>query len=228
MVGVAKGLGTDIPGLFPAQTLDIQEQTHQFGDGDGGMGVVQLDGHRFVEIIETFVVLAEPPEDILKGRGHKKILLLQTQLLTSEIVIRRIEDLGDSLGTHLRFDGADIIPRAEIAEIELPRGPGGPEPHVDHMIIFIAGDEDITGDGHHILGVDPFRPVTSFGVLVTADPAVKMDRKHWHSPFEFPRGPIAQPIIRGLNLIAIDQLLEKQSVFIADTVPVCRNLQSGD
>ena len=44
VVGIGEdGLG-HVPGLFPFHALLVHEIAHELGDGDGGMGVVELDG----------------------------------------------------------------------------------------------------------------------------------------------------------------------------------------
>ncbi len=58
--------------------------------------------------------------------------------------------------------------------------------------------------------------------------AEELDRKHRHLPLEFPGTAGLQPIVWTLHLIAVDQLLKEQAVFVSDTVAVGRNLQGGD
>ena len=49
VVGEGEGPAGDVPGLVPGHGMVIHEHAHQFRDGDGGMGVVELDGELLVE-----------------------------------------------------------------------------------------------------------------------------------------------------------------------------------
>ncbi len=193
------------------------------------MGIVELHRHRLAEFVETVpVVLLEAPHHVLEGGGDEKVLLFEPQFLAGEVVIRRVEDLRDGLGADLGLDGADIIALAEKAEVEFTRGPRRPQPHVDHMIVAVARHQDIAGHGHDVGGVDPLGPVAAVVVEITGDIAIEADREDRHPPLELPRRAVAQPVVRGLDLVAVDQLLIEQPVFIADTVPVGRDLEGGD
>ena len=46
VVGVGERRLRDLPGLVPFEPVEVDEDAHQFGDGDRGMGVVEL--HRDV------------------------------------------------------------------------------------------------------------------------------------------------------------------------------------
>ena len=43
VVSVGKGLGADVPGLVPPKAFDVHQQSHELGNGHGGVGVIQLD-----------------------------------------------------------------------------------------------------------------------------------------------------------------------------------------
>ncbi len=43
VVGVSEGLGADVPGLIPAQLLQVHEDAHEFGDRHGRVSIVKLD-----------------------------------------------------------------------------------------------------------------------------------------------------------------------------------------
>jgi hypothetical protein len=43
VVGVAEGGHRDFPGLVPGQVVLVDQEPHQLGDGDGRVGVVELD-----------------------------------------------------------------------------------------------------------------------------------------------------------------------------------------
>lgn len=45
VVGVGAGLHCEVPGLAPAQSLYVHQDSHEFSHGQGRMGVIKLDGH---------------------------------------------------------------------------------------------------------------------------------------------------------------------------------------
>ena len=53
MIGIGKGIDGNVPGFFPAQSFDIKQQPHQLRNGDGGMGIVELNGDQCVEFVRT-------------------------------------------------------------------------------------------------------------------------------------------------------------------------------
>ena len=44
VIGVGERVRGDAPGGVPIHLVLVDEEAHHFGDGDGGMGVVHLDG----------------------------------------------------------------------------------------------------------------------------------------------------------------------------------------
>ena len=45
VVGVGKRLGAYVPRLFPAHLLVVQQNAHEFGDGERRVSVVELNGN---------------------------------------------------------------------------------------------------------------------------------------------------------------------------------------
>lgn len=75
MVGVGKRPGADVPGFLPVQTLEIEQQPHQFRNGDGRVGVIELHRDPVGKLVEGVVVLLVAAHYILEGCGHEKVLL---------------------------------------------------------------------------------------------------------------------------------------------------------
>jgi hypothetical protein len=70
-----------VPGLVPIQALKINQNPHKFGDGEGWMGIVELDGDRVGELLPSLLVLLEAADNIVKRGGTPEVLLLQSELL---------------------------------------------------------------------------------------------------------------------------------------------------
>jgi hypothetical protein len=99
--------------------VDVNEQTHQLGHPERGVGVVEL--HR-VLLVEHGEVVASPlpvdPDHVLQRARHEEVLLLEAQPLAPHELVVRVEDLGDVLGVHLLVHGAPVVPLVEGLEVE--------------------------------------------------------------------------------------------------------------
>ena len=187
VVGVGEGLLGDIEGVVKAHALQHQ-QTHQLGDGHGGMGVVEL--HR-VELGKTAQVAAVGDlvgaQHILQGRGGQHILLLDTQTLALPGGVVGVQDAGDVLGLVLGVQRPQVVLIVEGVEVQLLLGLALPQTQRAHILGAVADDGDVIRNGqngmvgeldlHGVViaaegpGVAEFRPVV--GVLHLAAVGVK-------------------------------------------------------
>ena len=60
--------------------MDIHQQTHQFGDADRRVGVVELNGVLLVKPAQVFLALQIDSDHVLQGTGNEKELLHQPEL----------------------------------------------------------------------------------------------------------------------------------------------------
>ena len=98
VVGVVEGVRGDLPGLVPAQAVDVDQETHQFGDADGGMSVVELDRAALMKDLDGVTVEEVAADHVLQGAGGEEVLLLQAKLFAVDVFVVGIEDLGDVFG----------------------------------------------------------------------------------------------------------------------------------
>ncbi len=75
MVGIGKSLCGNVPGIFPWQTVNIHQKAHEFGNSNGRVGIVQLNGHLVGKYREVGMVLQKRLQNFLQGCGCKEILL---------------------------------------------------------------------------------------------------------------------------------------------------------
>jgi len=75
VVGVAEGGDGLSPGEVPGDALFVDEDAHELGDGDGGVGVVELDGVFVGEAGEVEVGLFVAADDVVDGAGDEEVLL---------------------------------------------------------------------------------------------------------------------------------------------------------
>ena len=100
------------------EVLLIDKDPHQLGDGDGGMGVVQLHRPARVELVEGLAAGELQPEDVLQRTGHEEVLLRQPQPLARFRFVVGIQDLRDRLGRDLLVDRAVVVAGVERVECE--------------------------------------------------------------------------------------------------------------
>ncbi len=65
VVGVRHGLSGDGPRLVPRKLVLVQKEAHELRDGQGRMGVVELEHRLLVQILHGVMVLEMPPKGVL-------------------------------------------------------------------------------------------------------------------------------------------------------------------
>ena len=216
VVGVGDGLAHDGGGLVPAQTLLIHQQAHQLGDGQAGMGVVDMDDHLLRQLLPVgAVLLLEVPQDVLQGGGGEEVLLLEAQQLALVVLVLGVEDVGDGLHQLLLRRGLHIVALAELVEVQPLGGAGAPQAQAVDGGRVVADDGHIVGDGLHgvvILVHEGHAAVPLLHVHMAVEVHLAGVLHHGH----FPHVAVAQPVVGQLHLLAVDDLLAEQAVFIAD------------
>ena len=106
----------DVPGLVEIDAVDVHQQPHQLGHGDGRMGVVEMD-RRLVGQRAQVAILAEMAlQDVLQRGGGEEILLPQPQLLAGLVRIGRIEHARQRIGLVAFAQRADVVAGVEGVE----------------------------------------------------------------------------------------------------------------
>ena len=162
VVGIAGRLRGDLPGLVPTDALAIDEQAHEFGDHQRGMGVIQLQEHLVGELLPAIAVGLEPPQDILQGARHEEVLLPETEFPAFEHVVVRIKHFGQVFGQNLVGHRVHILAAVEVVQVELLGRLRGPEPQRIHRASAIAHDRQVVRHAHHGFGIHP-SPFPAFG-----------------------------------------------------------------
>ena len=97
VVGVGQRRHRDLPGIVPADVVEIDQDAHQLGDGEARMGVVEL--HRGLRRQPAQLpVGGEVTFDQILQRGRdEEIFLAQPQLAAGRALVIRVEELADRL-----------------------------------------------------------------------------------------------------------------------------------
>ena len=219
VVRVCEGPPGDVPRPVPLEVVDVEQQAHQLGNGDGRMRVVQLNRHVIGECIEGVVRVEEPLDDVLERGGDEEILLLQAQLASDLGRVVRVQDLRQVLGLGLLLDRLEVVAFVEVLEVEVARRLRRPEAHAVHRPGVVSGHRRIARHGEHRVGVHPVGPEMPELVDELHDAAAEAHRKEHLRPRHLPGIAVAQPRVRMLDLGAAFNRLEEDAVLVADAVP---------
>mmetsp|Transcript_36390 Transcript_36390/g.74689 ORF Transcript_36390/g.74689 Transcript_36390/m.74689 type:complete len:855 (+) Transcript_36390:63-2627(+) len=202
VIGVCEHLAHDGPGKGPAEVILIHEEAHKLGDADGRMGVIELHRHLVWKLLPAASGLGshERPDHVLDGGGHEEVLLLETKLLTSLVVVVGVENLGDLESALTGAKGSAIISLVELAEVDVLVGHGGPETERVGVERIISRDGHVVSGGHHPLG------------------SVEGNRVADVETLDLPGVALGEPCVGKLNLVAILEALLEHTVLIADAV----------
>jgi hypothetical protein len=96
--------------------MDVDQEPHKLGNADGGVRVVELDGHLVGKARNIAFLLEMPANEILQRSGREKVFLPQAQLFASRGDVARIENLRDRFRANLVGVGADIVALVEYIE----------------------------------------------------------------------------------------------------------------
>src|SRR2546427_7747553 len=161
VIRVAEDALSDAPGAIPFEQLLIDENAHQFGNGDRWMRVVELNRYFVRKLFpRAFRPLLESPDDILNRRRDEEVLLFESQLASGRLIVGGVEDFRDVLAAGLVLDRGDISANVEFLQIEFTRGLRRPETQRIHCVIAIAGDAEVVGHRVDVLSVNPSEPAS--------------------------------------------------------------------
>ena len=216
MVGVSEGLGDDLPGVVPAVTALVEADPHEFGDAEGRVRVIDVDGHLLRDAVEGLVVAQVALDDILQGGGDQEVLLTKPKHLAFRMVVRGVEDLADGLSHGLLLDRTDVVALVEETHVETG-GVRFPETKDGNALAVFAGDVHVVGDSDDRGGVGDVGRVIA--VLPAAlDGAAELDVEGLVRFRGEPYIAAGKPEVRQFGLPAVDDLLLEDAVLIKDAV----------
>ena len=81
-----------------------------------------------------------PPDDIFEGGGTEEVLLLQPELLSTEVVVVGVKDARDVLGEIPLEDGLDVVAVVEEPEVEVAGRLCRPQAEGVDNIVSVSGN----------------------------------------------------------------------------------------
>ena len=229
MVGVGEDVRGDFPGGGEIHPVLVDEDAHQLGDGDGRVRVVELDGLLLGEVVPVVAGRGEmATDDVAQRAGDEEVLLDEAELLAVFGAVVRVEHLGDGLAVGLLAHGLDVAAVVEGAQVEVLGGLGGPETEDVHRGGAVADDRDVVREADDGFRVDPV-PLEVAAVVKHLLAAA--EEFHFLLPVrahDFPRGAVNDPVVRMLDLVAVDELLAEKAELVMDAVADRGKIQGGE
>ena len=213
-----------VPGLVPSEVRVVEQDSHQLGDGDRRMGIVELDGGPFGKRAPVGVAAAESSDQIRQRAGDEKVLLHEPQLLPLGRRVVGIEDPCERFSRKRLRQRADELAMTERLEIEVEGRGRRPEAEGVNRLAAIAHHGPIEGNAEQRerpAGDRAQRPVSHL------DRVVQPDLDLLFRTNDLPRVGAAKPVVRLLVLPAVLDGLLEHSVFVAEAIPHRRQLHRG-
>ncbi len=226
VVGVGERLFGDLPGLLPRHRVLVDQLPHQFGDGDGRVGVVQLDAEHFMEAFQRQALAFAQAQHVLDRAGHEEILLLQAQLLALHLLVVGVEDFGNVFRIDLILHRPVIIAPVEIGEVEGLGRLGAPQAQQGASIDAVAEHRGVVGDADHDPARHPAHTILSLLVSVRLGVSAQLDHFGEQWAGHLPDIAVMQPLVGDLDLPAVLDDLVEDAELVADAVAYGRISQS--
>ena len=134
-----------------------------------------------------------------------------------------VEDGADGLGLGTLGIGQGIVAAVEGFKVKvLLDRLGSPDAQLVDGLAGIAHNGDVIGDGQDVLRI--YRTVERAAVFLKAlNMATKLDGHGLVLTTDLPGIAVGEPLVGGLDLAAVDDLLLKQAVAVAHAVAVAGN-----
>ena len=223
MVRIGDRVLRDGPCFIPLEAFLIDEDAHELGDAECRMRIVDVDGDLLGEIVDVHADLLIVAHDALDAGGDEEVLLDKAQAAAIVRAVIRIEVARDALDevaivvllAHLFLRQAAVIRKIAV-DLCIPEAQ-----RVDRVVV-VADDRHVVRhchDRHRIL-VDEFEAAVRH--LLHVGIAVELDVDGLIRLAVLPGKAVLEPVVRDLDLVALDDLLLEQAVLVADAAAVTR------
>ena len=183
-----------------------------------------MDGNKLRQQLPVLaVLLLKGVEQAVDAGRNKQVLLLQAQQTAVLAGVVGIEDGADGLGLGALGIGLGVVAAVEGLQVKvLLDRLGGPDAQFVDGLAGIAHNGDVIRDGQDVLRVH--RAVERASVLLKAlDASAKLNGHGLVLTTDLPGIAMGEPLVGGLDLAAVDDLLLKQAVAVAHAVAVAGN-----
>ncbi len=225
VVCISAAVRHDVPRLVPGQRILIEKDAHELRHCQRRMCIIHLENIFFRKLEQVLIAAEELLDRLLNRRRNKEILLAEPQLLALVMIIAGIKDFCDQLCEIFICDGLGIIALVKRVEAELFHRLRIPDAQRIDEAIAVADDRKIIRNRFDAL--IPFLPVhrPAGRQLIAGHIAAEMNFLCVFRALDLQRVAVLEPVVRLLNLVAVDDLLPEHAVVITDAAPVRRIIQ---
>ena len=221
VVGVGKGVGDDVPCAIPCIAAVVQQHTHQFRNCQCRVCVVDVDRYLFMQVFQCAVYVHVVVDDVADSCGTQEVLLTQTQGLALQMVVVRVQYLGDRIRHGVAGQSLFIVALVEFLHVKagclcLPQTQGRNAGTAVTGNVHVIRDRDngvVVDMGNIVIGILP----------VFLYVALEVDFNGFVRLRVQPYAAARQPVVRFFGLPAVFQNLLEDTVLIADRVTGCRD-----
>ena len=199
----------------------VDEEPHEFRDRQGGVRIVDVNGHFISQLAKVRLQFFETAQDALNAGGNEEIFLNKPQTAAFVGAVVRIEELRNAL--HRPLILLPVVPPplgGNPVSGKIPIHFRVPEAQSIDGMIFRPHNGDIVR--HSQNGGISF--MYQFQGTVVLFPHVSITAEtHVYRLVRLavlPRKAVPQPPIGQLHLMTVNDFLFEETVFIADTAPV--------
>ena len=218
VVRVVKALGDNLPRLVPLEIILVHEDAHELGDHESRVRVVDLDDVMLGEVPDRAIPRAVGAHDALRRGGDEEILLAEAERLALQVIVRRIEHLGDDLGHRAVLERLHIVAGGEGVHVEIVGAVRLPEAEGVHARVVIARDEHVARHGDDGLITHELAVIVAELIPVRLDAAAEANLHGVLIARDEPALGRGAPIVGDLGLAAVFYLLAEHAELIAETV----------
>ena len=216
VVGVGADLLDHIPGAIPRVEVLIHQDAHQLGDAEGGVGIVEVDGHLVGQVVQSAVDRHVVTDDGLHRSRAEEVLLGQTEELTLGMIVGGVQHLGNGIGVGSLLHSAGVLSLREQTHVEILDAASLPETEAGHALGLGARDHHVVGNCLQLLGilVDDLHAAVILPLLV--DVTAKAYGKDTVGTGYQPHVTAGQPHVGQLYLNTVHDLLLEKTVLVAN------------
>lgn len=124
-------------------------------------------------------------------------------------------------------DGAGVVRRVELVEVEVSSRLGLPESQVVGVPSVVTWNRVVVGHGNDLLAALPLGSFSA-AVLVLLRVAVEADLVSDVLSLDLPGVAVVEPEVWDLNLVAVSDLLLEDTVVVSNTVAPSRDFECGE
>ena len=118
MIGVSKSVCDNVPRLCPAITAFVQHYSHQLGNSESRVSIINMYGNLFVKIVQCSVYIHMTHYYVTYGSGAHKILLTKSQGFSVQMVVIGVKHLCKGVSYVVSSYGVSVVAAVEGAHIE--------------------------------------------------------------------------------------------------------------